>query len=75
MDPRRKDSLLWGIVGGLAFLVLVQGYELVAGESIALTVKAGVRAPGVSGWFKRCVRGCGGAFWAPVLRTASVSNW
>jgi len=42
MDPRRKDSLLWGIVGGLAFLVLVQGYELVAGESIALTVKAGV---------------------------------
>ena len=42
MDARRKDSLLWGVVGGLAFLVLVQGYELVADESVALTVKAGV---------------------------------
>jgi hypothetical protein len=42
MDARQKDSLLWGVVGGLAFLVLVQGYELVADESVALTVKAGV---------------------------------
>ncbi|WP_159902314.1 hypothetical protein [Salinirussus salinus] len=42
MDARRKDSLLWGVVGGLAFLVLVQGYELLADEAVALTVKTGV---------------------------------
>ncbi|MEF8887898.1 MAG: hypothetical protein V5A30_08830 [Haloarculaceae archaeon] len=42
MAVRRKDSLLWGVVGGLTFLVLVQGYELVADGSVALTVKAGV---------------------------------
>jgi hypothetical protein len=42
MDARRKDSLLWGVVGGLAFLVLVQGYELLADEAVALTLKAGV---------------------------------
>ncbi|MEF8908139.1 MAG: hypothetical protein V5A13_09790 [Haloarculaceae archaeon] len=42
MEVRRKDSLLWGVVGGLTFLVLVQGYELVADGSVALTVKAGV---------------------------------
>lgn len=44
MDARRKDSLLWGVVGGLAFLVLVQGYELLADEGVALAVKAGVAA-------------------------------
>jgi len=42
MDPRRKASLLWGVVGGLAFLVFVQGYELVAGDPVAIAVKAGV---------------------------------
>jgi hypothetical protein len=42
MDARQKDSLLWGAVGGLAFLVLVQGYELLADEGVALTAKAGV---------------------------------
>jgi len=42
MDAGRKDSLLWGVVGGLAFLVLVQGYELLAEQAVALTVKAGV---------------------------------
>jgi predicted Na+-dependent transporter len=31
MTPRRKSSLLWGVVGALAFLVLVQGYRLVVG--------------------------------------------
>jgi hypothetical protein len=28
VTPRRKSALLWGAVGLLAFLVLVQGYEL-----------------------------------------------
>ena len=42
MDARQKDSLLWGAVGGLAFLVLVQGYELLAKQGVALAVKAGV---------------------------------
>jgi hypothetical protein len=31
MTPRRKSSLLWGLVGALAFLVLVQGYRLLVG--------------------------------------------
>lgn len=39
--PDRYD-LLWGLVGGLALLVLVQGYELLAGERIAMVVKLGV---------------------------------
>jgi hypothetical protein len=42
MDARQKDSLLWGAVGGLAFLVLVQGYELLAEQGVAVAVKAGV---------------------------------
>jgi len=42
MDPRTKASLLWGVVGGLAFLVLVQGYELLAGTPVSLPAKAGV---------------------------------
>jgi len=28
MNARQKSSLLWGLVGTLAFLVLVQGYHL-----------------------------------------------
>jgi len=39
---RLKASLLWGVVGGLAFLVLLQGYELVADVRVALLVKFGV---------------------------------
>ncbi|WP_424001970.1 hypothetical protein ACOZ4I_00560 [Haloarcula salina] len=42
MKPRTKSSLLWGVVGGLAFLVLVQGYELLAGVPVTVAVKAGV---------------------------------
>lgn len=29
MDPYVKSSLLWGAVGGMAFLALAQGYNLV----------------------------------------------
>ncbi|MGB9930683.1 hypothetical protein [Haloarcula amylolytica] len=42
MDPRTKASLLWGVVGSLAFLVLIQGYELLAGTPVSLPAKAGV---------------------------------
>ncbi|MFY4811501.1 hypothetical protein [Haloarcula argentinensis] len=42
MDPRTKASLLWGVVGGLAFLVLIQGYELLAGAPVSIPAKAGV---------------------------------
>ncbi|AAV47310.1 unknown [Haloarcula marismortui ATCC 43049] len=42
MDPRTKASLLWGVVGGLAFLVLIQGYELLAGVPVSIPAKAGV---------------------------------
>jgi hypothetical protein len=42
MDPATKASLLWGVVGALSFLVLVQGYELLASQPISATVKVGV---------------------------------
>jgi hypothetical protein len=37
MNPRVKSSLLWGLVGGMAFLALVQGYHLVGGEFVGVT--------------------------------------
>ena len=37
-----RSSLLWGVVGGLAFLVLLQGYELLADVRVSLAVKFGV---------------------------------
>ncbi|MFB6163721.1 MAG: hypothetical protein ABEJ31_01025 [Haloarculaceae archaeon] len=42
MDGRPKASLLWGLVGGLAFLVLVQGYQLVADVRVAMLPVLGV---------------------------------
>jgi len=36
IGPTVKSSLLWGLVGGLAFLVLVQGYDLLADLSVGL---------------------------------------
>jgi len=42
MDPATKSSLLWGVVAALAFLVLLQGYELLAGQRVDIAVKAGV---------------------------------
>ncbi|MFB6083811.1 MAG: hypothetical protein ABEJ94_06160 [Halorientalis sp.] len=44
MDPRIKSSLLWGLVGGLAFLVLLQGYELLSTERVDWLVKFAVAA-------------------------------
>ncbi len=42
MEPAVKSSLLWGLVGGLSFLVLIQGYHLVSGEFVGIWVMAGV---------------------------------
>jgi hypothetical protein len=42
MEPRTKANLLWGVVGSLAFLVLVQGYELLAGTPVSISAKVGV---------------------------------
>ena len=42
MDPRTKASLLWGVVGCLAFLVLLQGYELLSGQRVTVAAKGGV---------------------------------
>jgi len=42
MSDRRKASLLWGLVGALSFLVLLQGYELVAANRVDWLVKFGV---------------------------------
>jgi hypothetical protein len=42
MDPRTKETLLWGVVGALSFLVLVQGYELLTEATVTVGVKAGV---------------------------------
>jgi hypothetical protein len=36
MDPRLKASVLWGLVGAMAFLVLVQGYHLFADDFLGI---------------------------------------
>ncbi|WP_226011610.1 hypothetical protein [Halomicrobium salinisoli] len=42
MDPRTKDSLLWGLVGTLSFLVLVQGYQLLTEATVNVWAMFGV---------------------------------
>ena len=42
MDPEVKSSLLWGMVGGLAFLVLLQGYQLFTDQFVSVELVAGV---------------------------------
>ncbi|MDX1745081.1 MAG: hypothetical protein R3324_04020 [Halobacteriales archaeon] len=37
-----REYVLWGVIGGLSFLVLIQGYELIAGDRIDLTLKLGL---------------------------------
>jgi hypothetical protein len=41
MDWTHKSSVLWGLVGALSFLVLLQGYHLVAGEFVGVSVMVG----------------------------------
>jgi hypothetical protein len=41
--PRVKSSLLWSAVGALAFLALVQGYDLLAGGlTVGFPARVGV---------------------------------
>ncbi|AHG04815.1 hypothetical protein HALDL1_15360 [Halobacterium sp. DL1] len=42
MDARTRGSLLWGLVGALAFLVLAQAYLLVAERGIGFLPTLGV---------------------------------
>ena len=37
MRPRVKSALLWGAVGFMSFLVLVQGYALLSGPLVSIT--------------------------------------
>ena len=39
-----RDAIVWGLVGGLSFLVLLTGYELSSGWRANLLVKFGVAA-------------------------------
>lgn len=42
MDRRLKASLLWGAIGALSFLVLLQGYELLSDGRLAFGLKFGI---------------------------------
>ncbi|WP_232703027.1 hypothetical protein [Halobacterium wangiae] len=42
MEAHTKGSLLWGLVGALAFLVLAQAYLLLADRSIGFGPTLGV---------------------------------
>ena len=44
MTPRTKGSLLWGVVGAFAFLVLVQGYDLAVGLDVGFGARFAVAA-------------------------------
>ena len=61
MNPHTKSALLWGIVGFLSFLVLVQGYELLADRGVDLVVKfsvallVGVTSTATTGYLQRRV--------------------
>jgi hypothetical protein len=42
MRPRTRSGLLWGAVGALAFLALVQGLQLLTAATVDLAVALGV---------------------------------
>lgn len=42
MTPQRRAALLWGVIGALTFLVLIQGYELLSDQRIDYLLKVGV---------------------------------
>ncbi|PSP74915.1 hypothetical protein BRC81_17225 [Halobacteriales archaeon QS_1_68_20] len=67
MDARTRTSLLWGLVGAMTFLVLVQGYELLRSVPVGFATKlavaaiVGVVAAGLTyaaeGWLRERLRG------------------
>lgn len=62
-----RAALLWGVVSGLAFIVLLQGYYLTGGTSVGLPASASFTAVAAVGggalayvaerWFARRWRG------------------
>jgi hypothetical protein len=42
VNPRTKASLLWGVTGALVFLVGLQAFRLVTGETVTLGATVGV---------------------------------
>ncbi|QCS41537.1 hypothetical protein [Natrinema versiforme] len=42
VDPRAKSAALWGLVGFLSFLVLVQSYALLATPIVTITGALGL---------------------------------
>ena len=54
MDARRKSAILWGVVGGMAFMVLAQGsialdvVDLTIGQSLGVAIGIGVVTAGVA---------------------------
>ncbi|GAB3706108.1 hypothetical protein [Halorubrum pallidum] len=42
IDARAKSAALWGLVGGLSFLALAQGYRLVAGSDLPVSFAGAV---------------------------------
>ncbi|GEM_PF-440698 len=44
LSPRVKSALLWGLVGALAFLVLVQGYALLVDPLVTIVQGAAIAA-------------------------------
>ena len=44
LSPAGKSSVLWAAIGALAFLVLIQGFELWSGERVSFLVKFAVAA-------------------------------
>ncbi|OAQ52400.1 hypothetical protein HTG_12310 [Natrinema mahii] len=45
IGPRTKSAVLWGLVGGLAFLVLVQGYALLVAPLVSITAALALALP------------------------------
>ncbi|WP_265108524.1 hypothetical protein [Halosolutus halophilus] len=44
LTARRKSALLWGAVGALTFLVLLQGYALVVDPLVTISQGVGIAA-------------------------------
>lgn len=42
MEPTVKSSLLWGLIGALSYLVLIQAYHLTTGQFVGIREMAGV---------------------------------
>ncbi len=45
IDPRTKSAVLWGVIGCLSFLVLVQSYALLAEPLVTIAQALGLALP------------------------------